>query len=74
MPGSVLGKTILLIVGGGIAAFKALELVRELRRAGARVLPVLTENGARFVTPLSLSALGGETVRTSLWDLAGPPI
>ncbi len=69
MPAAVLGKTILLIVGGGIAAFKALELVRELRRAGARVLPVLTENGARFVTPLSLSALAGETVRTSLWDL-----
>lgn len=63
------GKTILLIVGGGIAAFKALELVRALRRAGARVLPVLTENGARFVTPLSLSALAGETVRTSLWNL-----
>jgi len=69
MPAAVLGKTILLIVGGGIAAFKALELVRELRRAGAHVLPVLTENGARFVTPLSLSALAGETVRTSLWDL-----
>lgn len=69
MPAAVLGKTILLIVGGGIAAFKALELVRELRRAGARVLPVLTENGARFVTPLSLAALAGETVRTSLWDL-----
>jgi phosphopantothenoylcysteine decarboxylase/phosphopantothenate--cysteine ligase len=69
MPAGVLGKTILLIVGGGIAAFKALELVRELRRAGARVLPVLTENGARFVTPLSLSALAGEKVRTSLWDL-----
>ncbi|MEY2882747.1 MAG: hypothetical protein RL490_471 [Pseudomonadota bacterium] len=63
------GKIILLIIGGGIAAFKALELVRELRRAGARVLPVLTENGARFVTPLSLSALAGEKVRTSLWDL-----
>jgi phosphopantothenoylcysteine decarboxylase/phosphopantothenate--cysteine ligase len=65
----VQGKTILLIVGGGIAAFKALELVRELRRAGARVLPVLTEGGSRFVTPLSLSALAGEKVRTSLWDL-----
>lgn len=65
----VQGKTILLIVGGGIAAFKALELVRELGRAGAKVLPVLTENGARFVTPLSLSALAGEKVRTSLWDL-----
>lgn len=63
------GKTILLIVGGGIAAFKALELVRELRRAGVRVLPVLSGNGARFVTPLSLSALAGEKVRTSLWDL-----
>lgn len=69
MPAGVNGKTILLIVGGSIAAFKALELVRELRRAGARVLPVLTENGARFVTPLSLSALAGEKVRTSLWDL-----
>lgn len=65
----VQGKTILLIVGGGIAAFKSLELVRELGRAGARVLPVLTDNGARFVTPLSLSALAGEKVRTSLWDL-----
>jgi phosphopantothenoylcysteine decarboxylase/phosphopantothenate--cysteine ligase len=65
----MLGKTILLIVSGGIAAFKTLELVRELGRAGARVLPVLTENGARFVTPLSLSALAGEKVRTSLWDL-----
>ncbi|WP_310496241.1 bifunctional phosphopantothenoylcysteine decarboxylase/phosphopantothenate--cysteine ligase CoaBC [Sandarakinorhabdus sp.] len=63
------GKTILLIVGGGIAAFKSLELVRELRRAGANVLPVLTENGARFVTALSLSALAEAKVRTSLWDL-----
>ncbi|WP_426165967.1 bifunctional phosphopantothenoylcysteine decarboxylase/phosphopantothenate--cysteine ligase CoaBC [Sandarakinorhabdus sp. DWP1-3-1] len=63
------GKTILLIVGGGIAAFKSLELVRELRRAGARVTPVLTENGARFVTPLSLAALAEAPVRTSLWDL-----
>jgi phosphopantothenoylcysteine decarboxylase/phosphopantothenate--cysteine ligase len=65
----VQGKTILLIVSGGIAAFKALELVRELRRAGAHVLPVLTENAIRFVTPLSLAALAGEKVRTSLWDL-----
>ena len=63
------GKTILLIVGGGIAAYKSLELVRELRRAGAHVTPVLTENGARFVTPLSLSALAEAPVRTSLWDL-----
>ncbi len=63
------GKTILLIVGGGIAAYKSLELVRELRRAGARVTPVLTEGGARFVTPLSLGALAEAKVRTSLWDL-----
>ena len=69
MATSVQGKTILLIVGGGIAAFRSLDLVRELRRAGARVLPVLTENGARFVTPLSLSALAAEPVRSSLWDL-----
>lgn len=63
------GKTILLIVGGSIAAFKSLELVRELRRAGAKVTPVLTEAGARFVTPLSLGALAEARVRTSLWDL-----
>jgi phosphopantothenoylcysteine decarboxylase/phosphopantothenate--cysteine ligase len=63
------GKTILLIVGGGIAAFKSLELVRELRRRGAQVIPVLTEGGAHFVTPLSLGALSGARVRTSLWDL-----
>ncbi len=63
------GKTILLIVGGGIAAFKTLELVRELRRTGAHVTPVLTESGARFVTPLSLAALAESKVRTSLWDL-----
>lgn len=65
------GKTILLIVGGGIAAFKALELVRELRRAGASVTPVLTESGARFITALSLGALAEHKVRTSLWDLEG---
>ena len=63
------GKTILLIVGGGIAAYKSLELVRELRRAGASVTPVLTDGGAHFVTPLSLSALAEAPVRTSLWDL-----
>lgn len=63
------GRTILLIIGGGIAAYKALELVRALRREGVRVLPVLTDAGARFITPLSLSALAEEKVRTSLWDL-----
>jgi phosphopantothenoylcysteine decarboxylase/phosphopantothenate--cysteine ligase len=63
------GRTILLIVGGGIAAFRALDLARELRRAGARLLPVLSRNADRFVTPLSLSALAGEKVRHTLWDL-----
>jgi phosphopantothenoylcysteine decarboxylase/phosphopantothenate--cysteine ligase len=65
----VQGRTILLIIGGGIAAYKALDLLRELRRAGARVLPVLTAAGARFVTPLSVSALAEEPVRTDLWSL-----
>ena len=63
------GKSILLIVGGGIAAFKTLELVRLLRARGASVTPVLTEGGAQFVTPLSLSALAGETVHRDLFDL-----
>jgi phosphopantothenoylcysteine decarboxylase/phosphopantothenate--cysteine ligase len=63
------GKSILLIVGGGIAAFKALELVRRLREHGARVTPVLTGAGAEFVTPLSLSALAGEKVYRDLFDL-----
>jgi phosphopantothenoylcysteine decarboxylase/phosphopantothenate--cysteine ligase len=63
------GKRILLIVGGGIAAFKALELVRALRRAGASVTPVLTAGGAKFVTGLSLGALAEAQVHTELFDL-----
>ena len=63
------GKHILLIVGGGIAAYKALDLVRQLGRAGARVTPVLTAGGAQFVTPLSLSALAGAKVYADLFDL-----
>ena len=70
-PLPVHGKTILLIVGGGIAAYKSLELVREIRRAGGSVIPVLTDGGAQFVTPLSLSALAEAPVRSSLWDLEG---
>ncbi|MBV8973456.1 MAG: bifunctional phosphopantothenoylcysteine decarboxylase/phosphopantothenate synthase, partial [Sphingomonadaceae bacterium] len=60
---------ILLIVGGGIAAFKALELTRALRREGHAVTPVLTAAGARFVTPLSLEALAAHPVHTDLWSL-----
>ncbi len=61
---------ILLGVGGGIAAYKAAELVRRLRERGAQVRVVLSENAARFVTPLTFQALSGEPVRTSLWDEA----
>ncbi len=63
------GKRILLIVGGGIAAFKALELVRALRREGATVTPVLTASGAQFVTALSLGALAEAPVYSELFDL-----
>lgn len=65
----MLGKRILLIVGGGIAAHKALELVRSLRRTGATVIPVLTFGGAHFVTALALGALAGAKVHTELFDL-----
>ncbi len=60
---------VLLIVGGGIAAYKSLELVRLLKKAGHEVVPVLTDAGAKFVTPMSLGALAGAQVHTSLWDL-----
>ena len=63
------GKRILLIVGGGIAAYKTLDLIRQLRRAGASITPVLTRAGAEFVTPLSVASLAGEKVYTDLWDL-----
>jgi len=59
---------ILLIVGGGIAAYKACELVRLIRKKGAEVTCVLTSAGAEFVTPMSLAALSGNAVHTSLWN------
>ena len=62
-------KRILLIIGGGIAAFKALDLIRRLRERGASVTPVLTRAGAQFVTPLSVSALAGVRVFQDLFDL-----
>jgi phosphopantothenoylcysteine decarboxylase/phosphopantothenate--cysteine ligase len=65
----IAGKQVLLIVGGGIAAYKALELVRLLHKAGASVVPVLTRAGAEFVTPLSLSALAGARIYSELFDL-----
>ena len=63
------GKTILLIIGGGIAAIKTPELIRSLRAQGAAVVPVLTRAGAEFVTPLSISALAGHAVHQDLFDL-----
>jgi len=62
------GRRILLIVGGGIAAYKACELVRVLGRQGASVTCVLTDGGAQFVTAMTLAALSGNPVHTSLWD------
>jgi phosphopantothenoylcysteine decarboxylase/phosphopantothenate--cysteine ligase len=63
------GKSILLIVGGGIAAYKACELVRLIRKAGGSVRCVLTKGGSQFVTPMTLAALSEQPVHTSLWDL-----
>ncbi|NNE53336.1 MAG: bifunctional phosphopantothenoylcysteine decarboxylase/phosphopantothenate--cysteine ligase CoaBC [Sulfitobacter sp.] len=63
------GKHILLIIGGGIAAFKSLDLIRRLRERGAAVTPVLTRAGEEFVTPLSVSALAGDKVYRDLFDL-----
>ncbi|WP_296420077.1 bifunctional phosphopantothenoylcysteine decarboxylase/phosphopantothenate--cysteine ligase CoaBC [Pseudooctadecabacter sp.] len=63
------GKTILLVIGGGIAAFKSLDLIRRLRERGHRVVPVLTKAGSEFVTPLSVSALAGEKVFEDLFSL-----
>ncbi len=62
-------KHILLIIGGGIAAYKSLELIRRLQDRGARVTPVLTRAGEEFVTPLSVSALAGAPVHRDLFDL-----
>jgi phosphopantothenoylcysteine decarboxylase/phosphopantothenate--cysteine ligase len=63
------GKRILLIIGGGIAAYKALELIRRLRERGAAVTPVMTAAAEQFVTPLSVGALAGEKVHGALFDL-----
>ena len=62
-------KRILLIIGGGIAGFKSLDLIRRLREQGAEVTPVLTRAGSEFVTPLSVSALAGRKVFQDLFDL-----
>lgn len=63
------GKRILLIIGGGIAAYKALELIRLIQKAGGSVTPVLTRAGSEFVTPLSVGALAKSKVHDALFDL-----
>ena len=65
------GKRILLIVSGGIAAYKTLELIRRLRERGAAVRCILTRGGAEFVTPLSLAAISGETLLGLRLELEG---
>jgi phosphopantothenoylcysteine decarboxylase / phosphopantothenate---cysteine ligase len=62
-------KSILLIISGGIAAYKSLELIRLIRGAGGRVRCILTDGGARFVTPLSVASLSNEPVYADLWSL-----
>ena len=62
-------KRILLIIGGGIAAYKSLDLIRRLQERGASVTPVITRAAAEFVTPLSVSALAGTRTYSDLFDL-----
>jgi phosphopantothenoylcysteine decarboxylase/phosphopantothenate--cysteine ligase len=66
---SLTEKTVVLGVSGGIAAYKAAELVRALRERGARVRVVMTRNAQQFITPLTLQTLSGHPVATDLWDL-----
>ena len=66
------GRKIVVGVSGGIAAYKAVELCRRLRDAGAFVSPVLTAGAQRFVTATTFSAVASEAARTSLWD--GPEV
>ena len=66
---SLENKTILLIITGGVAAYKALELIRIIRQNSGQVRCILTEGGARFITPLSVASLSHELVYTDLWSL-----
>ena len=66
---SVQGKRILLVIGGGIAAYKTLELIRQLQKRGAGVRAILTDAGAQFVTPLSVASLTADKVYQNLFDL-----
>ncbi|MGH6908371.1 MAG: bifunctional phosphopantothenoylcysteine decarboxylase/phosphopantothenate--cysteine ligase CoaBC, partial [Aestuariivirga sp.] len=63
------GKSVLLIIGGGIAAYKCLDLIRQLKTKGCSVKTILTQAAEEFVTPLSVASLAGEKVYTSLFSL-----
>jgi phosphopantothenoylcysteine decarboxylase/phosphopantothenate--cysteine ligase len=63
------GKKILLIITGGIAAYKSLELIRKLKEQHFEVIPVMTKAAENFVTPMSVSALAQEKVHNKLFDL-----
>jgi phosphopantothenoylcysteine decarboxylase / phosphopantothenate---cysteine ligase len=62
------GKEIVLIISGGIAAYKSLDLIRRLKERGARVIPVMTKGAQEFITPLAVGALAAENVFTELFD------
>ena len=66
---SLSGKTVLLIIGGGIAAYKTLELIRQLKTRGYRARVIMTRAAEEFVTPLSVASLTGEKVHTALFNL-----
>lgn len=65
------GKKVLLVIGGGIAAYKTLDLIRRLKERGVQVRTVLTDGGAHFVTEVTLKALTGEKVHRDMFDLTG---
>src|SRR5438270_14060666 len=62
------GKRILLVIGGGIAAYKSLDLIRRLQERGAAVRSILTKGGQAFITPLAVGAMAGERAFTDLFD------
>lgn len=68
MSSTLSGKRILLIIGGGIAAYKTLDLIRRLRERGAAVRPVMTQAAQQFITPLAVGALAADHVFTDLFD------
>ncbi|MEP6828494.1 MAG: flavoprotein, partial [Aestuariivirga sp.] len=66
---STMGKSVLLIIGGGIAAYKCLELIRQLSKRGIKTRAIMTKAAEQFVTPLSVASLSGEKVFSDLFSL-----